>query len=84
MMTLRKIVSSTDMCCCLNFDKTILVNQLNFPLLMAPDFCVHRLHTEDQDHRCGLQCLQQRAGQNQDPGEELHRARRQPSLQAVV
>lgn len=53
----------------------------DFVALMA---FVYRLHTQDQDHRRGLQCLQQRAGQNQDPGEELHRPHRQPSIQAVV
>lgn len=28
-----------------------------------------RLHTQDQNYRCGLQCLKQRACPNQDPGD---------------
>lgn len=53
-------------------------------LLNIVVMAVFRLHTQDQDYWCGLQCLQQRAGENQDPGEELHCPYWQSSLQAVV
>lgn len=73
-------------CCILKLLTVLLVGKLSAKLTFrdTAEFCVLRLHKEDQDHWCCLQCLQQRACQNQNPGEELRRPRRQPSLQAVV
>lgn len=46
--------------------------------------CFERLHSQDQNYWCCVQCFQQRAGADQDPGEELHRAHRQHPIPAVV
>lgn len=56
----------------------IIKSTCNFSLL------THRLHSQNQDHWRCVQCLQQWACENQDPGEELHCSGGQHTVQAVV